>query len=212
MADETVVSQPPDEQVRPKEESSSTYFQAHIEEYVALRQEMLEVIKLQRQVFALAVGLSAAALPFFVQTIKANNTEILLIVPIPLSVFALIHISLEAQHLTIGRYIYTILRPKIQVDSADANPRLASQRSLWEWEQWHRGPEARRWPVLRIRSLLSAIEFIVLLAPSPIVLLYWLRAEGIDMQAGQGIVFAVDFVLALISVLLGLGVLFYRRR
>ena len=179
--------------------------QAHIEEYVALRQEMLEIIKLQRQVLALVIGVGAAALPFIADRLGKGNFLILFIAPIPLSIFGLIHLSLEAQHITVGRYITDVLRPRVLVH-------MPSESDLWEWERWHRSPQARQWPVLHMRSLLSIVEFLVLFLPSPLILTYLFRTQDVAMCSGEGLLFIAGSLLALFYLIGGVIIVVFKSR
>jgi ABC-type transport system involved in multi-copper enzyme maturation permease subunit len=114
--------------------------EAHLEEYKALRAEILYRIEAQEQLILYSILLIAAALPISISAIEKNQFALLLVIPIIFSSIAIRLANLTHFINILGSYIHNVLRPEVNKllipSDEDSNAQEATLiiDTIWDWE------------------------------------------------------------------------------
>jgi hypothetical protein len=141
-------------------------FQAHLAEYSALRQELLELVKWRDRLVFLSLGVSGALFSFALTaedppsfSIFSRRMALYLIAPLAAEVGGL-YIVIQRRIYRIGTYFREVLVPK--VDVLLANPEMPSDGAVFQAFRWefpsHREPLTRKRRLIEWFVLISAFS------------------------------------------------------
>jgi hypothetical protein len=175
----------------------SNAFEAHIAEYKALRDEILQDLNLQHQLIQFVVALNAAGVTLFFlgdPVLARQEPFILLLVSILLSALSLATADLGYAIQDISYYIQATLTPKVQSLVGEAkNDRFVVFK--WEEAMWTKTPR------LAFRGITSAAKYLISFVPS-VFMIFTFYAFRKGDNGGWAIHELILFILAVIMAFL----------
>jgi SAM-dependent methyltransferase len=190
---------------------STEYITVHLQEYSALRAEQQKRFEVQKIIvyyfYIIISGIAVAAVGLKDQENVERFRSLLFVVPILIAPLTYAYLMHEIMLMRLGKYIYTVLRPKIQ--------NYLPQEEILLWERFH-AKESKN----KLHALIMFIANSVLLLPvlSPLVFLLLVLNKGPNLDIGTSIVnlrppekylFVLDLLVALTTMVLMIAIYAY---
>ncbi|MCJ7634516.1 hypothetical protein MUP77_19255, partial [Candidatus Bathyarchaeota archaeon] len=151
-----------------------------LEEYKTLRAEIEQRLTNEQQIISFAIGLIVAAITlsqFLPSLGDPSLRPAYLIVSMVFSAFALMNIEHDAMMASIGTYIETRLRPRIEEILA-----MVSEKNLraFEWDAFRAQLQFRQPNNAPFFYLMAASRYAITIGPSvAFIIIYWWNAETV---------------------------------
>lgn len=180
-------------------------FEAHLEEYKALREGMLGMRSTQTQVMLYSLVLMGAAIPFISSIIEKGWTNGLLLVPPVFAGLLWFYYWLSIGVYEQGKYIEETLTAEIRKTIGTLESRssldVSHLKEVWQWERYAREQwRERNRPIRRLLGLSPAI-LIIFPALATVMLFVDLKIRsGLEWQWFEIGLLALDLVLLVVAV------------
>ena len=169
-------------------------FACLLEEYRALRTEIVSRLEAQQQILNYTVVLIAAALPVSSTIIEREQYTLLLLMPLVFTLMGWLLLVQENMIDVLGLYINIRLAPRME---RFLDRKLQTTGPMWQWELFQHttfyGSFARR----LLQAVLGAVRYILPILPGiASILAWWLFFRFVGFYVS-----AVDLVLVVLDIL-----------
>lgn len=170
-------------------------FSCLLEEYRALRAEIVSRLESQQEILNYTVVLIAAALPFGGTIIDNKQYTFLLLIPLVFDLLAWLFLVQENMIDALGVYLNVRLAPRME---QLLGHKLQTKDPMWEWELFQYSTFYGSFLRRILQAILGAVRYILPILPGGVsIIAYWSLFYFLDFYVSP-----VDIVLASIDILI----------